>query len=230
MASNIQEEKEIPPLPATYIAALIPVAVAINVIGAFIVNTLRLPIFLDFMGIAIAAFLAGPWWGASTGVLTCLAIALVLNPIYLPFAPWAAIGGLIYGYGAKYGLVKSFARIALLGLIVGIAGGFITVPIYVFVFGGATGHFSDVLTASFLAMGQQLAPAVLYAKLITEIPDKMLSTFIGVAILQAMPEELKKRVPGLTKAPPLKRGLTLIVAIVILLIIGLIVVPKILGG
>jgi len=225
MSSKISEE--LPPLPATYIAALIPVAVAINCIGAFIVNTLRLPVFLDFMGIAIAGFLAGPWWGATTGILTCLAIGLLINPVYLPFAPWAAIGGIIYGYGAKYGLVKSFARVALLGLIVGIAGGFITVPIYVFVFGGATGHFSDVLTASFLAMGQQLAPAVLSAKLLVEIPDKMLSTFLGVAILQAMPEELKLRVPGLTKAPPLKRGLILIVAIVILLVLGIVVIPRI---
>ncbi|HDD68785.1 MAG TPA: hypothetical protein ENG61_00290 [Candidatus Korarchaeota archaeon] len=100
-------------------------------------------------------------------------------------------------------------------------------PIYVFVFGGATGHFSDVLTASFLAMGQQLAPAVLSAKLLVEIPDKMLSTFLGVAILQAMPEELKLRVPGLTKAPPLKRGLILIVAIVILLVLGIVVIPRI---
>ena len=54
-------------VPTTFVIALIPAAVALNVVGNFINNALKLPMFLEMSGPAVVAITIGPWWGALAG-------------------------------------------------------------------------------------------------------------------------------------------------------------------
>ena len=49
---------------------LIPIGVALNVVGDQLVAALSLPLYLDSFGAVLAGYLAGPWVGMLTGVLT----------------------------------------------------------------------------------------------------------------------------------------------------------------
>ena len=71
---------------STKCLVLIPIAVGINLIGGTLCSALKLPLFLDMIGTIVVACLSGPWVAALTGLLTNLFLALVANPVYLPYA------------------------------------------------------------------------------------------------------------------------------------------------
>lgn len=215
-------------IPTTYIVALIPAAVALNVVGNFINDVLRLPTFLDMIGTAVVAITIGPWWGALAGALTNTVLGFISSPISLPFAVANVTGALIWGYGVRWGLGKSLPRYFILSLLVALGTSIAAVPIYIFVFGGATGHFSDMMTAAFVGMGQQLVVAVFSSNIIVSLADKIVSSFIALAILEALPPALTSHLE-ITKAPPMRLALWIAGAVVISVAIVLVLTATI-GG
>jgi energy-coupling factor transport system substrate-specific component len=89
------------------------------------------------------------------------------------------------------------------------------VPIYVFVFGGATGAFSDMLTAVFLAMGQNLIVSVFSSNILGSIADKVIAGYVALAIIEALPENLTA-----STQLPKSEGLTKIVIPLVGVLIG----------
>lgn len=174
----------------TYVIALIPAAVALNVVGSLIRRTLNLPVFLDMIGTAVVAMTVGPWWGALAGAMTNTILGFIASPITLPFAVSNVTGALVWGYGVRWGMGKTHTRFFILSLLVALAVTLSAVPIYVFIFGGATGHFSDVMTAAFLGMGQRLVVAVFSSNILVSLADKIFSSYIALAILDALPPAL----------------------------------------
>lgn len=209
-------------IPTTYIVALVPAAVALNVVGSFINDVLRLPTFLDMIGTAVVAITIGPWWGALAGALTNTILGFISSPISLPFAACNVVGALIWGYGVRWGMGRSLPRFFVLNLLVALGVSLTAVPIYIFVFGGATGHFSDMMTAAFVGMGRQLVVAVFSSNIIVSLADKIVSGFIALAIIEALPPALVAHL-DITKAPRMQLilwiagGVVLSVAIVLVL-------------
>jgi hypothetical protein len=72
-------------------------------------------------------------------------------------------------------------------------------PIITFLFGGATGSSTDVLIATFAAAGQSLFVSAFLGGIASSIADKIISTFVGLAILRALP-------PGFTAGVKLPEG------------------------
>lgn len=209
-------------IPTTYIVALVPAAVALNVVGSFINDVLRLPTFLDMIGTAVVAITIGPWWGALAGALTNTILGFISSPISLPFAACNVVGALIWGYGVRWGMGRSLPRFFVLNLLVALGVSLTAVPIYIFVFGGATGHFSDMMTAAFVGMGRQLVVAVFSSNIIVSLADKIVSGFIALAIIEALPPALVAHL-DITEAPRMQLilwiagGVVLSVAIVLVL-------------
>ncbi|MFN8459838.1 MAG: ECF transporter S component [Anaerolineae bacterium] len=177
-------------IPTTYVIALVPAAVALNVVGSFINTVLKLPLFLDMIGTAVVAITIGPWWGALVGALTNTVLAFISSPIALPFAVANVAGALIWGYGVRWGMGRTLILYFILSLIVALGVTLTAVPIYIFVFGGATGHFADMMTAAFVGMGQRLLVAVFSSNIIVSLADKIISSFIALAIIEALPPAL----------------------------------------
>ena len=195
--------KKLTRIPRTYIYALIPACVALNFVGSYINGFLNLPLFLDMIGTAVAAMTIGPWWGAVAGATTNIIGGFTGSPIGIPFAACNVVGALVWGYGVRWGMGKSFVKYFILALLTALAVTLMAVPIYVFLFGGATGHYSDVLTAAFLGMGQNLIQSVFSSNILVSIADKLISSFVALAILQALPPSLTRKVE-ITDAPTLK--------------------------
>jgi len=177
-------------LPLSYVVAVVPVAAALNIVGGYINGVLNLPIFLDMIGTMVTAVILGPWWGALVGAITNIVSSFISGPIGLPFAVVNVVGALVWGYTHMWGWQKKNWSFFLVNMLVGLVCTTFAVPIYVFIFGGATGHFSDVMTAAFLAMGQNLVVSVFSSNILVSLADKIIAGSVGLAIIEALPANL----------------------------------------
>jgi energy-coupling factor transport system substrate-specific component len=176
------------PIPTTFVVTLIPAAAALSIAASYVAVLLGLPIYLDAIGTCVIAIVLGPWWGALTGVLTNVGGSFFFGPTNIPFALANVLAALIWGYGVRTfrmgtNPVAYFVLCVIVGVATGAAGGVIAL----FVFGGATGHPSDVITATLLAAGSALVNAVFTSSILTSVADKVISGFVAVAIIGALP-------------------------------------------
>ena len=178
-------------VPLTYVIALVPVASVLNVIGGTVAGALKLPIFLDMIGTAVVAMTIGPWWGALVGVITNLTMGFLTGPVSIPFAACNVVGALVWGYVTRWGFANDKLRFFGLSVASAVFVSLMAAPIVIFVFGGATGHASDVLTAGLLAAGNDMWAAVFSSNIIVSSADKILSSFLALAIIGALPTNLQ---------------------------------------
>ena len=123
---------------STKCLVLIPIAVGINLIGGTLCSALKLPLFLDMIGTIVVACLSGPWVAALTGLLTNLFLALVANPVYLPYAAVSVLCGLVVGYMVKAGLFHKKWGVVVIWLVCTFVNAISASLITTFVYGGIT--------------------------------------------------------------------------------------------
>ena len=217
--------REGPPATAL-IVALVPLAVALNFLANSLVALLGLPIYLDTIGTFLAAALLGPWWGALAGVMTNVVGTLPNGASNLLFAPVNVAAALVWGYGIRRLLLgRTVAGFFGLAVVVGVVTGVLATPVVLFVFGGATGHPSDLITATLASFG--IERAALVSSVVTSVPDKVIAAYAGLAITAALPAAVAGRAV-LPETPGTRRlalALAGIVAGVVLAAIAVLALP-----
>jgi energy-coupling factor transport system substrate-specific component len=168
---------------------LIPIAVGINLIGGTLCATLKLPLFMDMIGTILSACLAGPWVAALVGLLTNIFLALVSNPVYLPYSLVSIGCGLVTGYMVKAGLFKKIWGVVLTWLACTLVSVIIASTITILVFGGATGVTgSSVLTATLIAASKKIVESVFASSFIENLVDRGIAFFIAYILLRKIPK------------------------------------------
>lgn len=173
---------------------LMPVAVAINIVGGQLVNILKLPLHLDAIGTILIACIAGPWVGAVTGLLSN-AINAIFAPHLFPYALVSMCIAIAVGFLAKKGMFTTIAKTIISSLVIVLVAILTSLPITVYVFGGASGGGTSLITSAFLAMGQNLLQSVLTTALISELADKILSSLIVYFIIKGMSDRYLSKFP-----------------------------------
>ena len=181
-------------LPTTTIA-MIPVAIALNIVVGQIVSVIGLPLYLDSIGTVLVAALAGPAAGIVTGILTNVIWGLTLSPIALPYAVVQVIIGLMAGLAARAGMFRKIWRAPIAGAITGLVAAIISAPISAFIFGGATGGGTGAIVGAFQAMGQSLLAATTLQGLLSDPLDKLITFTVVALILAALPGRFLQRFP-----------------------------------
>lgn len=179
----------------TSTVAMLPVAIAINVVIGQLVYLLGLPLYLDSIGTVIVGALAGPAAGAATGALANIIWGLTIGPTLLPFAVAAAAIGALAGLAARSGAFRRIWSVLVAGLITGVVAGMLSAPIAAFVFGGAGSAGRTALQATFQAFGNSLLDAATLTGLATDPLDKVISFAIAFLILSALPARFRERSP-----------------------------------
>ncbi|KQQ42654.1 hypothetical protein [Nocardioides sp. Leaf307] len=190
-------------VPPRGVLLLLVVCVVVNLLGRSLVELLQLPVHLDMVGTAIAALALGPWRGAAVGLATNLLGVAESGPSSVPFALVNVAGALVWGYGARrWGLGRSLPRFLALNVLVAAACSAVAVPILVWRFDGGTGNGGDMVTDSVLDLGVPSLAALAVANLMVSLGDKMISGFVALVTISALPAALRTAVPMLLTASP----------------------------
>jgi len=217
-------------IPLTYVVTLVPVAAALNIVGGTLNTYLKLPTFLDMIGTAVAAIVLGPWWGALVGIVGNIGGALFTGPVLIPFALVNVTGALIWGYGVRsLGMGATVPRFFLLNVIVALVNSVVAAPIVAFVFGGATGHPSDALTAAFAQAGTDLLRATFESSVIVFLADKIITGFVAISIIEALPPDLRRglRLPEVAGIRPIALALLGTAIGVVIVVLYVLIVPPV---
>lgn len=168
---------------------LIPIAVGINLIGGTLCSTLKLPLFMDMIGTILSAVLAGPWVAALVGLLTNIFLALIANPVYLPYSLVGIGCGLVTGYMVRAGLFKKVWGVVLTWLACTLVSVIIASTITVILFGGATGVTgSSVFTATLIAASHEIVKSVIASSMLENLIDRGIAFLIGYILVKKIPK------------------------------------------
>lgn len=165
---------------------LIPVSIAINIVGGQLSAQLKLPLDLDMIGTILVGALAGPIPAAVTGVLSNL-LNGIFAPAYIPYAVVAMFIGIAAGLLAKYNMMNNWWKIIVSGLIIALVATITATPVTVFLFGGVTGGGASMITAGLLATGAKIVNAVFSVYIVTESIGKVISIVVAYMIIRAIP-------------------------------------------
>lgn len=176
--------------------ALIPTLVGLNLVMGWIVVATRIPIFLDSIGITIAAILAGPWVAIAVAVATCLLGTVLFSPVLWAFTGTASLIGVLSYLLAQRGLYRKWYLAVLAGFIISIAAAIVSAPVAAYVFGGATATGIDAVTLAFRSMGKSILQSTFLSGSIAEPIDKPLVSFIAFLLVHRLSRRTLAWFPG----------------------------------
>ena len=171
--------------------SLVGLGIAINVVGAFIAYTLKLPIYLDSIGTILIAAILGPKYAMISGVLGSLVSGITFDVYSLYFSPVQITTGLISGIMFRKGLLNG-RKTPLGTFIFVLPTSIISAMIAAIVFGGVTSSGSSYIVQALevLSIGN-LFGNIFLTQILTDYMDK----FIGVVLvnlgINAMPKKLR---------------------------------------
>jgi len=181
--------------------ALIPSAVAFNIALSQVVLLLKLPVYLDCVGIFTTTLIAGLGPGLIVTALAFPVMALLFNHIIIFFTGTAAMMAVGTHLLAMIGSFKTLLRTVLSGLALGIVSALVSLPISVYVFGGVTTAGSTFVTAWFIHRGFSLPVAGFFSGMICDAcTDKVAEALLAVWLVRAVPTDLLRRFRGPTLA------------------------------
>ena len=174
----------------TFKITIMSIAVVINIVGAFIATTLKLPIFIDTIGTFLSAFLFGPVGGMLTGMVTSLINGLTFDPYSLYFIPVQAIIGLMTGICYKKNLFKG--KFLILGIIITtVMGSIVASLISAFVFGGITSSGTSFIVMYLKEAGVNIVTSVFSTQILFDLIDMGITVLLVLTILKALPANIK---------------------------------------
>lgn len=170
---------------------LIPAAVGINYIGKLIAATLKLPLWLDAIGTALASMLAGPIIGSLSGAINNIIYGLTADPVSFVYALTSIAVGVTVGIMAYKGYVNTLWKAIVTGLVAALVAAIVSTPINIGFWAGQTGNvWGDSLYAYLSAHGFPMFLASFLDELVVDLPDKLATVVISFLIFKGLPKKL----------------------------------------
>jgi energy-coupling factor transport system substrate-specific component len=176
-----------PQLKPMHLAAIIPMCVAMNFAGSVIVQSLKLPIFLDFGGTILATMIGGWWPGVIVGLITIILQGLLVNPTSFAFLPLPLVGVTVLWLCLRNGLGRTWLGFIVTLILFSFSLTLVTAPVVAFAFGGFTGAAWDVGTAVMVTAVHNILSAAIITQGVESLIDKGILFFVVIAILRALP-------------------------------------------
>jgi energy-coupling factor transport system substrate-specific component len=199
--------------PAAVAAARVPLSTALRVallglalslLGRGVVVFLDLPLHLDMIGTALAAFSLGPWWAVGVGLATNLTGVAISGPSSVPFALVQVAGGLAWGYGVRrWRTGERIIRFTGLTVAVAFACSVVATPIIMTLTPWQPRASFEPATDAFLTFWGVEAVALFLGNLVISVLDKLLSAFVALVAVASLAPQLRARLPLADRLSPL---------------------------
>lgn len=180
--------------------ALLPAAIAINLVIGGLVNALGLPLYLDALGTILAAVLAGPVAGLLVGVLGQLLFGLLNGYQWIPFGLVQVIIALMAAAAAARGGFRSLPLSLGWGLATGLLAGAASSVISYVLFKGVTATGTTAVVTILTRLGLSLPVAVTASSLGLDLADKAVAFALVGALLRSLPGRMLGRYPLAARA------------------------------
>jgi energy-coupling factor transport system substrate-specific component len=180
--------------------ALIPAAVAINLVIGRIVAELALPVYLDTLGTMLVAVLAGLPGGLLVGTVSQLLSGMLSGYLWLAFTPIQWLIALLAAIAAWRGGFAGTWRSAAWGAACGALCGAASAVISYVLFRGVTAGGVTVISALFRSLGFSLEASVTAASVGTDVVDKTIAFVVVGMLLRALPRRVLGRFPLAARA------------------------------
>lgn len=166
--------------------------VVINLVGAFLALTLRLPVYMDNIGTVLAGALLGPFWGATAACLSGI-ISGVTSDIYaLFFIPGAMLTGVAAGYLFRTKWMRR-QRMPIGTAFLTVPGALVSAATAAFVFDGVTSAGSSMIVQVLRHMGLNLVASAFVIQLLTEYVDRFITVSIVLFVVSRLGAQLWAR-------------------------------------
>ena len=144
----------VPPqaLRRALIAVLLVACLGLNLFGTTLVLRLEIPLFLDTIGTALAAFALGPWYGVAVGVATGLFGMVSSTPETVVFSAVSVVAALLWGYGLRR-YARTPLRFLALAVTVAVACSVVAAPLNLALYGGASTNASSAFLPVTTSLG-----------------------------------------------------------------------------
>lgn len=190
-AARLEQAKPRPPRSsapgrdAVLVVIACVAAIGVNLILNFTVSKVGIPIYLDMVGTAFAAFAFGPWAGAIVGIATNIGG----NAMNADFSGWGfafvqVVGAVVWGYGFRRWFGGGALRFQLLNVVVAVVCSLVAVTVILVFFGGVSTATTVASLVSFIqALGASMVGAVFSINMLTSLVDKVLSGSIAFVLV-----------------------------------------------
>ncbi len=169
---------------------LMAMGISLNIIGALIALTLRLPIYLDSIGTILVACLLGPKFAVMTGVCGSLVSGMTFDPYSLYFAPVQISTGLLAGLMYEKEFLKG-KKTPLGVFIFTLPTSIISATIAAFLFGGVTSSGSSYIVQILSHFNVPMVVSVFITQVCTDYADKFLAVVLVALGVAALPKSYK---------------------------------------
>ncbi|SCI16670.1 MULTISPECIES: ECF transporter S component [unclassified Romboutsia] len=171
--------------------ALVGLGISINVVGAFIALSLKLPIYLDSIGTILIAAILGPKYAVISGFLGSIVSGMTFDIYSLYFAPVQISTGLLAGIMFKKGMLEG-KKTPIGTFIFVLPTSIISAMVAAVVFGGVTSSGSAyiVQVLEVLSVGN-LFSNIFLTQIVTDYIDKLLGVILVNLAMNVMPKSLK---------------------------------------
>jgi energy-coupling factor transport system substrate-specific component len=163
---------------------------------AFLVQLLKLPIYLDSVGTILASVLIGPVAGASAGVVALVILSVTAVPSAIAYCGTAVAIAVCSSFFARFKFLANMGASVLGGILLGIISGLISAPVTAFVYRGASLVGADIFTVFFKAAGRPLLESVILGGVPTDCVDKVLTSLLCYFLLKALPARIAGHFTG----------------------------------
>ena len=169
---------------------LVPIGIALNVVGGMLNTTLKLPLFLDTIGTMLVAVTCGPWLGALAGGLSNVIVSIA-SPADMAFALVNILVGLVVGYVAIWRGYRDWISPLVAGLLTAVVASIVGPWIAVYVYGGLTGGVLDIAVAGLMKGGADVFSAAFISRVLPNLADKLLSAYLVFFVILALPKSFR---------------------------------------
>ena len=161
--------------------------VALGLVIGSIVSFLKLPVYLDTIGVMLATLLLGWRWGVFCSFVNSGIAFFIVSP-YIPAYTGTMLGLVLFTeICRKYNLYSSIPRSIFSGLIHGIVGTVLSAPVTYFLFGGFTASGNDMIVSYFMSKGISTFMSVVVSLTIFAIIDRVVTCVFCFSVLHALP-------------------------------------------